>query len=554
MTEGVLGRQSLSHSYSAPYAHAVYYRRRFISWRRSAYVLRARVLDNARALSQSITKPVGQLREAAYPLSQALWRALYCFCAIVSCMALSARRSGHVLSRVGQFVLHLLKSLPLRRLHTRHSVVLVASAIALVLIGTFFYSLGLEVILNGESLGFVTSQQEFESAVAHVNERASEILGRPYLLTPNVSYQYSLVDRHALFSQRDVENQLFSQIDDIAYLYVLTIDGKAVGAVDESDTIQTVLDSVMEPALEDTQSYDVRFVGDVEISREWADRSLSLSATDLYAKLTTPVCDTETYELQVEDNLALVAMANGMSSDELLHLNPQVEVALAAPGDSLVVAPAIPLLSVEAYKNEEFSREVPFESVTVNDDDLYEGDTEIRVTGQVGQERVVEQVRYVNGNEDSRSTLSVQTLAEPVDEVTAVGTKKRPAKAPTGTYIYPCDGALSSNYGYRRLFNSFHAGIDLAASTGTPIVASDGGTVTYSGWQSGYGYCVMISHGNGVVSLYGHCSKLFVSVGQAVAQGERIANVGNTGRSTGPHCHFEVRVDGSAVSPWKFLN
>jgi murein DD-endopeptidase MepM/ murein hydrolase activator NlpD len=84
-------------------------------------------------------------------------------------------------------------------------------------------------------------------------------------------------------------------------------------------------------------------------------------------------------------------------------------------------------------------------------------------------------------------------------------------------------------------------------------VASDGGVVTFAGRRSGYGLCVTISHGNGLSTLYAHCSKLLVRAGQAVAQGERIANVGSTGRSTGPHLHFEVRVGGVPRNPWNYL-
>ena len=99
-----------------------------------------------------------------------------------------------------------------------------------------------------------------------------------------------------------------------------------------------------------------------------------------------------------------------------------------------------------------------------------------------------------------------------------------------------------------------HSGIDLAASQGTAIVAADGGTVTFAGYNSGgYGNMVKISHGNGVETRYAHCSEIDVSVGDKVAQGQLIAKVGNTGRSYGSHCHFEIRINGEAVDPLKYL-
>ncbi|MBQ9926293.1 MAG: M23 family metallopeptidase, partial [Clostridia bacterium] len=83
--------------------------------------------------------------------------------------------------------------------------------------------------------------------------------------------------------------------------------------------------------------------------------------------------------------------------------------------------------------------------------------------------------------------------------------------------------------------------------------ASDGGRVTYAGWKGNYGYCVFIDHGNGYTTVYAHCSKLLVKVGQSVAKGETIAKVGSTGRSTGPHLHFEIRVNGKHQNPLNYI-
>jgi murein DD-endopeptidase MepM/ murein hydrolase activator NlpD len=99
-----------------------------------------------------------------------------------------------------------------------------------------------------------------------------------------------------------------------------------------------------------------------------------------------------------------------------------------------------------------------------------------------------------------------------------------------------------------------HEGIDLGASTGTPIYAADGGKVIRATWYSGYGLCVDIDHENGRVTRYGHCSRLLVSAGDRVYQGQNIALVGNTGNSFGSHLHFEVRLDGTAYNPRKFLD
>ena len=118
--------------------------------------------------------------------------------------------------------------------------------------------------------------------------------------------------------------------------------------------------------------------------------------------------------------------------------------------------------------------------------------------------------------------------------------------------IKPISGVLTSRYGYR--WGSTHTGIDIGASTGTSIKAAASGTVTFSGWKGSLGQLVVISHGNGVQTYYGHCSKLLVKAGTKVSQGQVIAKVGSTGRSTGPHLHFEIRVNGSSVNPLSYVS
>ena len=121
------------------------------------------------------------------------------------------------------------------------------------------------------------------------------------------------------------------------------------------------------------------------------------------------------------------------------------------------------------------------------------------------------------------------------------------------TLIRPTNGTISSRFGLRSRNN--HKGIDIAAPTGTPIYAAASGTVTLAseGYGGGYGNHIILSHGNGVQTLYGHCSVLCVSEGEYVSQGQLIAKVGSTGRSTGPHLHFEVRVNGVAQNPQNYV-
>lgn len=128
--------------------------------------------------------------------------------------------------------------------------------------------------------------------------------------------------------------------------------------------------------------------------------------------------------------------------------------------------------------------------------------------------------------------------------------------APTGAasaagFVWPVHGTLTSGFGWR--WGRMHEGIDLAVASGTPVVASAAGTVIVAGWLGGYGNLVVVDHGNGVSTAYGHNTSVTVGVGQSVAQGQLIAYSGSTGHSTGPHVHFEVRINGSPVDPMGYL-
>lgn len=118
-------------------------------------------------------------------------------------------------------------------------------------------------------------------------------------------------------------------------------------------------------------------------------------------------------------------------------------------------------------------------------------------------------------------------------------------------FVWPVQGVLTSSFGWR--WGRMHEGIDVAVGSGTPVVASATGTVIVAGWTGGYGNLVVIDHGNGLATAYAHNTNVTVGYGQAVAQGQLIAYSGSTGNSTGPHVHFEVRVNGAPADPLGYL-
>ena len=128
----------------------------------------------------------------------------------------------------------------------------------------------------------------------------------------------------------------------------------------------------------------------------------------------------------------------------------------------------------------------------------------------------------------------------------------------SGTFVWPVRGSITSYFGWRihPIFGDYryHSGMDIAVAAGTPVAAAESGTVILAQWYGGYGNCVVIDHGGGISTLYGHNNSLNVSVGQQVSKGQTIAAAGSTGNSTGPHCHFEVRVNGVVTEPLDYLS
>jgi len=146
---------------------------------------------------------------------------------------------------------------------------------------------------------------------------------------------------------------------------------------------------------------------------------------------------------------------------------------------------------------------------------------------------------------ESKKESDIEAMARSVDALSS-----KPS-------IWPTGGTVTSGFGWRISpwgeDREFHQGLDIANSLGTPIVATADGRVVQSGWSGGYGNLVQIDHGNGITTMYGHNSQIVVTEGQQVGKGQIIAYLGSTGRSTGPHVHYEIRVNGNAVDPVGFL-
>lgn len=419
-----------------------------------------------------------------------------------------------------------------------------------VLFSTAFYSFGIEVIIDGESLGYVISQADYQASVTRVQNRVSSIMGVPHSVNPNVTFSFGFVERDKILEGATLDSVLFSKIEGIEELYVLSVDGNIIGACRDQASIDAVLANAATSSDANTKR---ELLSDISVSLDAVDVSYLCTQDELSARLAGSKIVSQTHTVTAKDSVSSICKLYNMKRHEFRALNPGVDMSALVPGQEVIVSNALPILSTKELARVTESLAISYETTEVKDSSLYVGKKSIKTNGVKGEKQVVYDVTYVDGKETERTIVSETVVKQPVTEVVLVGTKPLPKKAATGTFRRPTGAAvISSNYGYRR--SGFHTGVDFALAYGSPVYASDGGTVSFSGWKGGYGYLVIINHGNGKQTYYAHNSKLLVSAGDKVGKGEQIAKIGSTGNSTGPHCHFEIRVNGRHVNPWRYLS
>lgn len=277
-----------------------------------------------------------------------------------------------------------------------------------------------------------------------------------------------------------------------------------------------------------------------------------LSSQEDIAKLETLLSEEKLSELSAADTEVIKVTVNSkLEGDEAV-----IDASKIMSAEELIKSyrESGGKISFSVTVSEKEIQYISFKTVYNNSSSYYEGTKVIKTKGENGERELVSHVTYVDGEETERELVSDTVTKKAVDEVVLVGTKK--STASTGKYAWPLKSVyITSSYGSRYLNGSynFHLGVDLRASSGTSVYASDGGKVIHSGWLGTYGYLIKIQHDNGDQTYYAHLSKLNVSVGSRVYKGQVIAKSGATGNVTGAHLHFEIRKNGSTVNPVSYL-
>ncbi|MCZ8512999.1 M23 family metallopeptidase [Paenibacillus filicis] len=256
------------------------------------------------------------------------------------------------------------------------------------------------------------------------------------------------------------------------------------------------------------------------------------------------------YKVVSGDCISLIAQRFGIPAEVIYRNNPQVKNDLIRVGEVLNLTVSEPLLSVRTTEQREETVKVPSGIVYEKDEELASGVIRIVSQGKPGVKQLIYETVKVNGVAVEERIAGEQLLEAPVQTVVRQGTKAVSGTG-TGSFAVPVVHAtVTSGFGMR--WGTVHYGTDLVSDEKS-ILASDQGTVTFAGLKSGYGNCIVINHGNGFETLYGHLSKMDVRAGDRVRKGEKIGVMGQTGNATGVHLHFEIHKNGEQQNPMKYL-
>lgn len=428
------------------------------------------------------------------------------------------------------------------------------------------YALAVQV--NGETVGYVASEDVFNSAREDVQERIN-YAGEDRAQW-SVEPTYTLAVSGDLLDENDMANAILrASSDEISEGWALYLDGELTAVCADGAALQSYLSSLLEPYEdpEDT-SITVGFNKTVSVEQGIYFNESFQSYDEIVAMLTSVQQAERIYTVVAGDTISGIASQNGLTMRELCALNTGFtengENGLTIdskilPGDELIVTREESLLEVRITKVETTEEEIPYATETTKSSEYTVGTRKVTQEGVNGLRRVTTQTVYdTNGMALEQTILNTEVIKEAVNEQVVVGSKKVTAGTAyitgSGQFIWPVPG-----YRYcSRWFGGSHKGVDICASAGTPIYASAAGTVSKAGYEksgagSGYGYSVIISHSGGYSTVYAHCLSLTVSAGQTVKQGQLIGYVGSTGRSTGNHCHFEIRLNGTKLSVQNFF-
>jgi murein DD-endopeptidase MepM/ murein hydrolase activator NlpD len=421
---------------------------------------------------------------------------------------------------------------------------------------------GLVLSYNGKEIATIQDEKVYEQATEMVSQRmVHDTAGNNTDVHFTPTFQLGIVRPKDYSAASYVCDKIIQQsngiIEEASGLYV---NGDLIGAVKSSADLRYMLQNILNKVRGSDKDSAASFMQNVETINGLFPTT-TIMTTDAMNKLINGTSKSAvTYTVKEGDTVTSIAKANNTTITELNRINNNQLGDKLMPGDLINLNVAVPMLDVQIVKTMKYQVPLSYQTLTEKDDSQYTDYSKEKRQGVSGVQECVDKVYYINGRESKREIVSRTVITPSVNKIVVTGTKQRPKISglgeSSGSMIWPVPSlhTITTYFAYR--WGSFHYGIDISGggAYGRTIVAADGGTVVEAGWMNGYGKCVKISHGNGLVTIYGHSSKLLVSDGQKVSKGQPIALVGSTGNSTGPHCHFEVVKNGTKVNPLSYVN
>jgi murein DD-endopeptidase MepM/ murein hydrolase activator NlpD len=430
------------------------------------------------------------------------------------------------------------------------------AAVALLIVAVFLvWFFGVQtsayaVHINGEEKFFVKSAQEFESVKAQIEEKYQKKYDCEMKVTDEIKISKVRVNKGKIISEKELAEALFKELEIKAPAASIVVDGKVIANVKNKATAEQILKQIKQAntiVAEGEELLECKFVEKVAIKDTMVEPDDLLSQKDAYTLIVTGCADPQKYIVEEGDNLWLIARRNDMYVDDIVKAN-NLKTENLSLGQELILVKSKPYINVASVVKGEKVERIPYETEVITDKSSPYS-VRVRQNGQDGEKHIAYKAKLINGILKEREITKEDITKKPVNKVIVKGTQvmQVASRGGGGSLMWPLYGSISQYY------RGGHSGIDIAVSSGTPIKAADGGYVTFAGWQGGYGKFVIVNHGNGIVTRYAHCSSLAVSSGQRVSAGQVIAYSGSTGRSTGPHLHFEVMVNGGFRNPLSYL-
>ncbi|MBQ1555487.1 MAG: M23 family metallopeptidase [Clostridia bacterium] len=412
-------------------------------------------------------------------------------------------------------------------------------------------SRSLQIACNGKVLGYIADETVYNDAITLLHQRLQNS-SNDYQSTLSPTYAVSAVSSSMNMNAEALCEAMLADSQNVDSAYGLYIDGELCAAAKSYGDIQFILESFLDKYKTGTPGETVTFVGETQIVKGLYDAEKILSSKKFQKTISTKRTETQVYTVMQGDTAASIANLANMSYKRLMALNEDLSDT-PEEGTSVLLEKDLPVLAVQTVRNVTVKEKIPFTKKTIKDNTKYTGYSKCTTKGQNGVREVVQQVTEINGKQVACEVLYSTVVKEPVEAVYVVGTKKG-SKVGSGAFTWPVPGVrtISSPYGYR--WGRLHRGIDISTHGiyGRTVVAADSGTVTVKRSATGYGLHIIISHGNGYSTCYAHLSAVSVKSGAVVAKGQAIAKVGNSGSSTGPHLHFEIRKNNVAGNPMNY--